>query len=58
MLNIVIGVLRTMSINECDFETIASEWFRLSKLRHDRENKKIFHDNNDAHEMETPPTTM
>ncbi|KYN15851.1 hypothetical protein ALC57_11932, partial [Trachymyrmex cornetzi] len=34
-------VLRARGINECEFETIASEWFRLSKLRYDRENKKV-----------------
>ncbi|XP_012542129.1 uncharacterized protein LOC105839990 isoform X2 [Monomorium pharaonis] len=34
------SVLTAKGVDECDFETIASEWFRLSKMRYDRENKK------------------
>ncbi|XP_014477804.1 PREDICTED: uncharacterized protein LOC106746097 isoform X2 [Dinoponera quadriceps] len=34
------GILRTKGIDECDVEIVASEWFRLSRLRYDRENKK------------------
>ncbi|XP_071581114.1 uncharacterized protein [Temnothorax nylanderi] len=44
------SVLRAKGIDECDFETTASEWFRLSKLRYGRENKKILPDDEpDAH---------
>ncbi|XP_011064377.1 PREDICTED: uncharacterized protein LOC105152048 isoform X2 [Acromyrmex echinatior] len=47
-------VLRARGINECEFETIASEWFRLSKLRYDRENKKVLPtDDCDTQEKET-----
>ncbi|XP_071581153.1 uncharacterized protein [Temnothorax nylanderi] len=43
------NVLRAKGIDECDFETIASEWFRLSKLRYGRENKNILPDEPNAH---------
>lgn len=51
---ILLGVLRAKGIDECDFETTASEWFRLSKLRYGRENKKILPDDEpDAHNTKT-----
>ncbi|KYM98496.1 hypothetical protein ALC62_10853, partial [Cyphomyrmex costatus] len=47
-------VLRAKGINECEFETIASEWFRLSKLRYDRGNKRVIStDDCDPQEKET-----
>lgn len=41
VLNVLLGVLRAKGIEECEFEVTASEWFRLSKLRHEQENKKL-----------------
>lgn len=55
-MHVLIGVLRAKGVDECDFETIASEWFRLSKLRYDRENNKVLAENRDPLEMERPPT--
>ncbi|XP_011861934.1 PREDICTED: uncharacterized protein LOC105558709 [Vollenhovia emeryi] len=52
-IHIVKGVFRAKGIDESDFETIASEWFRLSKLRHLRENKKVLPENEDANGDET-----
>lgn len=50
----VLGILRAKGVDECDLETIASEWFRLSKLRYDRESKKkVLADDRDAHQKET-----
>lgn len=48
-IRILKGILGAKGVDECDFETVASEWFRLSKLRYDRESKKILPDDRDAH---------
>lgn len=42
-----LGILRSKSVDECDFENVASEWFRLSKLRYDREKKRVLPDDHD-----------
>ncbi|XP_025163539.1 uncharacterized protein LOC112590629 [Harpegnathos saltator] len=52
-IRIIKDALRAKGVDECDFETAASEWFRLCKLQYDRENKKILADNNDSHEIKT-----
>ncbi|XP_039313114.1 uncharacterized protein LOC105203730 isoform X5 [Solenopsis invicta] len=39
-INILKNMLRAKGVDECDFETKASDWFRHSKMRYERENKK------------------
>ncbi|XP_039315459.1 uncharacterized protein LOC105198146 isoform X2 [Solenopsis invicta] len=49
-INILKYVLKAKDLSECEFENIASEWFRFSKMRYDREIKKTLPDDSNTHE--------